>query len=66
MEKIKKRGKSLMRGKKYHVYLDEWEYKKVIESVIHLRNRLIQEGKYTDLADEVLCKLVSVNVNIRM
>ena len=55
-----------MRGKKYHVYLDEWEYKKVIESVIHLRNRLIQEGKYTDLADEVLCKLVSVNVNIRM
>lgn len=48
-----------MRKTKYHLYLDENEYKQVMESLVNLRNNLIAQGKYTDLADEVLCKLIN-------
>lgn len=44
---------------KYHIYLDEKEYRQVMESLVNLRNNLITQGKYTDLADEVLCKLIN-------
>ena len=37
-----------MRKQKYHIYLSESEYRQVIESVINLRNHLIEQGKYTD------------------
>ena len=39
---------------KYHVYLNYEERRLVIKSLNDLRNRLISEGKYTDLIDEVL------------
>ncbi|MDT2465359.1 hypothetical protein P7D98_06760 [Enterococcus avium] len=51
-----------MRKQKYHIYLDEGEYRQVIESVINLRNHLIEQGKYTDLADEVLDKLLNARI----
>ena len=41
---------------KYHVYLNYEERRLVIKSLNDLRNRLISEGKYTDLIDEVLIK----------
>lgn len=37
---------------KYHVYLNYEERRLVIKSLNDLRNRLISEGKYTDLIDE--------------
>ena len=42
-----------MREQKYHVYLT------VIQSLIRLKNELIEQGKYTDAVDDVLCKVVS-------
>jgi non-homologous end joining protein Ku len=47
-----------MREQKYHVYLTA-EQSRVIQSLIRLKNELIEQGKYTDAVDDVLCKVVS-------
>lgn len=47
---------------KYHVYLNYAERRLVIKSLNDLRNRLISEGKYTDLIDEVLVKVANAKV----
>lgn len=48
-----------MREQKYHVYLTVDEQSRVIQSLIRLKNELIEQGKYTDAVDDVLCKVVS-------
>lgn len=45
--------------KKYHFYLADNEYEKVIVSLIHLKNDLITQGRYTDAVDDVLCRIMS-------
>ena len=47
---------------KYHVYLNYEERRLVIKSLNELRNRLISEGKYTDLIDEVLVKVANAKI----
>lgn len=47
-----------MREPKYHIYLDDNEYRRVIASLMALKNRLIQQGRYTDAVDELLCKVI--------
>ena len=47
---------------KYHVYLNYEERRLVIKSLNDLRNRLISEGKYTDLIDEVLAKVANAKI----
>lgn len=47
---------------KYHVYLNSEERRLVIKSLNDLRNRLISEGKYTDLIDEVLVKVANAKI----
>lgn len=47
---------------KYHVYLNYEERRLVIKSLNDLRNRLISEGKYTDLIDEVLFKVANAKI----
>ena len=47
---------------KYHVYLNYEERRLVIKSLNDLRNRLISEGKYTDLIDEVLVKVAKAKI----
>lgn len=46
-----------MKEAKYHLYLDDSEYNRVIESLICLKNSLIEQGRYTDAVDDVLIKL---------
>lgn len=46
-----------MKEAKYHLYLDDNEYNRVIESLICLKNSLIEQGRYTDAVDDVLIKL---------
>ena len=48
---------------KYHDYLNYEERRLVIKSLNDLRNRLISEGKYTDLIDEVLVKVANAKIN---
>lgn len=47
-----------MREPTFHIYLDESEYSRVINSLITLKNSFIKKGRYTDVVDDVLCKLV--------
>ena len=48
-----------MREKKYHIYLTDDEQSRVIQSLINLKNNLIAQGRYTDAADDILCKVLS-------
>lgn len=48
-----------MKDKTYHAYLDSHERQLVIHSLVELKNRLIQEGRYTDCVDELIFKVVN-------
>jgi len=43
-----------MREKTYHIYLNEEERSRVIQSLIELKNNLAAQGRYTDAVDDVL------------
>ena len=45
-----------MKEAKYHLYLDDSEYSRVIYSLICLKNSLIEQGRYTDAVDDILIK----------
>ena len=45
-----------MREKKYHIYLTAEEQSRVIQSLIRLKNEILEQGRYTDAVDDVLCK----------
>ena len=47
-----------MREKTYHIYLNEEERSRVIQSLIKLKNNLAAQGRYTDAVDDVLCKVL--------
>ena len=48
-----------VREEKFHIYLNDDEYSRVIQSLIRLKNSLIAQGRYTDGVDDVLCKVLS-------
>ena len=48
-----------MKEQKYHLYLSDDEYSRVLQSLIHLKNSLTAQGRYTDGVDDVLCKVLS-------
>ena len=47
-----------MREPKYHIYMNEEERSRVIQSLITLKNDLLEQGRYTDAVDDVLCKFI--------
>jgi hypothetical protein len=51
-----------MRNKYDHVYLDSHERKILVHSLIELKNELIQQGRYTDVIDELLLKVINAPV----
>jgi len=53
---------SIMKNETYHAYLDSHERQLVIHSLVELKNRLIQEGRYTDCVDELIFKVVNTPV----
>ena len=42
-----------MREEKFHIYLNDDEYSRVLQSLIHLKNSLTAQGRYTDGVDDV-------------
>ena len=63
------RGEINMKKLNYHLYLTDDEYSQVIHSLIELKNNLIQAGKYTDVVDDLLVRLISAkkkNIKIRI
>ena len=51
-----------MKNTKYHVYINSEERRLLLSSLNDLRNRLIAEGRYTDLVDEVLIKVANAKI----
>ena len=47
---------------KYHLYLTQDERRMIVGSLIELKNRLISEGRYTDVIDELLVKFINAKV----
>lgn len=58
-----------MKNLNYHLYITDDEYSQVMHSLIELKNKLIQAGKYTDVVDDLLVRLISAkkkNIKIRI
>lgn len=47
-----------MKGEKYHIYLSTKERNEIVTSLINLKNKLIEQGRYTDAVDDVLFKVL--------
>ena len=48
-----------VREEKFHIYLNDDEYSRVIQSLMRLKNNLISQGRYTDAVDDILYKVLS-------
>ena len=51
-----------MRDKKYYLVLDKSERRLLFNNLNDFRNKLIAEGKYTDLLDEVIIKIANAKL----
>ena len=47
------------RQKKVILRVTDDEYRLMVKSMVALRNKLIEEGRYTDCVDELLVKLLA-------
>ena len=47
-----------MKSEKYHIYLSTKERNEIVASLINLKNKLIEQGRYTDAVDDVLFKVL--------
>ena len=47
---------------KYHIYLTYEEQRMLLNNLNDFRNKLIAEGKYTDLLDEVIIKVANAKL----
>ena len=47
-----------MKGEKYHIYLSTKERNEIVISLINLKNKLIEQDRYTDAVDDVLFKVL--------
>lgn len=45
--------------REHHIYLDSYERKLLIHSLVGLKNQLIQQGRYTDCVDELIFKAIN-------
>ena len=46
-----------MKSKYYYINLTDQERADILHSLIEKRNKLIEQGRYTDLVDEVITKI---------
>ena len=51
-----------MREKKYYLVLDDFERRLLLNNLNNYRNKLIANGKYTDLLDEVIIKVANAKL----
>ena len=48
--------------KKKWVYLNESEWRLILHALNELRTSLINEGRYTDVVDEVMLKIIKTSI----
>lgn len=46
--------------KKYYLYLSAKDYRVLVNSLVRMKNKLIQQGRFTDCVDELILKVLSV------
>ena len=52
-----KEGWTMMKNKKRYLYLNDEETRLVLQSLIRFKNKLQQQGRYTDCVDELILKV---------
>lgn len=50
-----------MLKEKHYLYLNEIEYRVLIKSLIRMKNKLIQQGRFTDCLDDLLIKAIKAS-----
>lgn len=45
--------------KKYYLYLSSVEYRTLVNSLVQMKNKLIQQGRFTDCVDNLILKVLS-------
>lgn len=48
-----------MFSKTYYLYLNESEYSVLIKSLVQMKNKLTQQGRFTDCVDDLLMKVIA-------
>ena len=51
-----------MRSPKYHIYLSIEEQIRILKALNASRNRLIEQNRYTDAVDDVICKISKAKI----
>ena len=51
-----------MRTQKHYVYLNEQETRVLLKSLIRFKNVLAQQGRFTDVVDELIMKVVTAPI----
>ena len=48
-----------MKEKTFHVYVDSHDRSLLLQSLVELKNLLIQQGRYTDCVDALIFKVIN-------
>ena len=48
--------------KRYYLYLDDTEYSILVKSLVQMKNKLIQQGRFTDCVDDLILKVIAAPV----
>ena len=48
-----------MLRKKHYLYLDDSEHSILIKSLIQMKNKLIEQGRFTDCVDDLIMKVIA-------
>ena len=48
-----------MLKKKHYLYLDEAEHSILLKSLVQMKNKLIQQGRFTDCVDDLIMKVIA-------
>ena len=51
-----------MLKKRHYLYLSESEHRVLIRSLVQMKNKLIQQGRFTDCVDDLILKTLSAPV----
>ena len=51
-----------MLKKRHFLYLGEIEYRVLIRSLVQMKNKLIQQGRFADCVDDLILKVLSAPV----
>lgn len=48
-----------MLKKKHYLYLNKPEHSILVKSLVQMKNKLIQQGRFTDCVDDLLMKVIT-------